>query len=339
MGESLSAENQVPKTTVTVPKPPAWYRRVLAFRESTILVPLLLMIVIVGIINPVFFSYYNFISVARAVSLTAIVAMGMTFVLVARELDLSVGSILGLSSVTAGWVLVRGAPILVGILVGVFTGVLLGFANGLMIIRLRIPSLIVTLGTMYAARGCVYVITSGRPIYPMPQALQDIGVGKIAGVPNAVYVLIVIAVLAHFILTRTVFGREVRAIGGNPEAARVTGINTDRVRLAVFLMTGFCSGIAGVLLLGRLNSAEPGAGVALEMTVIASTIIGGTSLFGGYGTIPGTVIGTILTGIMVSALVLLHIPAYYEQIVVGIIIIVAVTMDQYQRRRLLRSAS
>jgi ribose/xylose/arabinose/galactoside ABC-type transport system permease subunit len=338
MDESFSTGNEASRTA-TLPKRQPWYRRVLAFRESTILVPLLLLILIVGIINPVFFSYYNFISVARAVSLTAIVAMGMTFVLVARELDLSVGSILGLSSVAAGWALVRGAPIGVGILVGVLTGVFIGFLNGLMVVRLQIPSLIVTLGTMYAARGCVYVITMGRPIYPMPQALQDIGVGKIAGIPNAVYILAVLALLAHFILTRTVFGREVRAIGGNPEAARVTGINTNRVRLAVFLMTGFVSGVAGVLMLGRLNSAEPGAGVALEMTVIASTIIGGTSLFGGYGTIPGTVIGTILTGILVSALILLRIPAYYEQIVIGIIIIVAVTLDQYQRRRIMRSAT
>ena len=314
----------------------AW--KLMSFRESTILLPMLLLIVIVGIINPVFFSYYNFISVARAVSLTAIVAMGMTFVLTAREIDLSVGSILGLSSVTTGWALVHGAPVPVGIVVGICTGLLLGFLNGFMTVRLGIPSLIVTLGTMYAGRGFVYVITMGRPIYPMPQALQDIGVGKIGPVPNAVYVLVVIALIAHFLLTRTVFGREVRAVGGNPEAARVTGIGVDRVRLCVFLLTGITAGVAGVLMLGRLNSAEPGAGISLELTVIASTIIGGTSLFGGYGTIPGTLIGTVLTGILVSALVLLHIPAYYEQVVVGVIIILAVTMDQVQRRRLLRTA-
>jgi ribose/xylose/arabinose/galactoside ABC-type transport system permease subunit len=339
MGDSSNAGNQSQGSTRSSRTTPPWYRRALAFRESTILIPLLLLVAIVGIINPVFFSYYNFISVTRAVSLTAIVAMGMTFVLVAREIDLSVGSALGLSSVAAGWVLVHGAPIVVGIMAGVLTGLVIGFLNGLMTVRLRIPSLIVTLGTMYAGRGFVYVITMGRPIYPMPQALQDLGVGKIGLIPNAVYILAVLALLSHFMLTRTVFGREVRAVGGNPEAARVTGINIDRVRLSVFLLTGFCAGVAGVLMLGRLNSAEPGAGVSLELTVIASTIIGGTSLFGGYGTIPGTVIGTILTGILVSALVLLHIPAYYEQVVVGIIIIVAVTMDQYQRRRLMRSAS
>lgn len=339
MSERSDAGNRSQGSAPTPRRAQPWYRRVLAFRESTILIPLLLLVVIVGIINPVFFSYYNFISVTRAVSLTAIVALGMTFVLVAREIDLSVGSALGLSSVAAGWVLVHGAPIAVGIITGVLTGLLVGFLNGLMTVRLRIPSLIVTLGTMYAGRGFVYVITMGHPIYPMPQALQDLGVGKIGAIPNAVYILAVLAVLSHFILKRTVFGREVRAVGGNPEAARVTGINIDRVRLSVFLLTGFCAGVAGVLMLGRLNSAEPGAGISLELTVIASTIIGGTSLFGGYGTIVGTVIGTILTGILVSALVLLHIPAYYEQVVVGIIIIVAVTMDQYQRRRILKSTS
>ena len=317
----------------------SWVRRVFSFRESTILVPLILIIVVVGLINPVFFSYYNFISVARAVSLTAIVAMGMTFILVAREIDLSVGSILGLASCTTGLVLVHGAPVPVGIIVGISTGLVVGLLNGLMTVRLRIPSFIVTLGMMYVGRGAVYVITMGRPIYPMPQAMQDIGVGKIGLIPNAVYILAVLAVLSHFILNRTVFGREVRAVGGNPEAARVTGINSDRVRILVFLFTGFCAGVAGVLILGRLNSAEPGAGVALELTVIASTIIGGTSMFGGYGTIIGTIIGTILTGILVSALVLLHIPAYYEQVVVGIIIIFAVTLDQYQRRRITSSAT
>jgi ribose transport system permease protein len=239
--------------------------------------------------------------------------------------------------VIAGLVLVKGAPLIVGILAGVLTGLFMGMLNGLMTIRLRIPSLIVTLGTLYAGRGMVYVITQGMPIYPMPQGLQDLGVGKIAGIPNAVYILVVMAILAHFILTRTVYGREVRAVGGNPEAARVTGINVDRVRMSVFLLTGLCAGIAGVLMLGRLNSAEPGAGEALELTVIASTIIGGTSLFGGWGTIAGTIIGTALTGVLVNALVLLRVPAYWEKVVVGAIIIAAVTLDQYQRRQILRS--
>jgi ribose transport system permease protein len=225
----------------------------------------------------------------------------------------------------------------VGIVSGILTGVIIGFLNGLMTVRLRIPSLIVTLGTLYAARGLVYVTTMGMPIYPMPKTLQDIGVGKIAGIPNAAYILLVLAVLMHFIMTRTVYGREVRAVGGNREAARVTGINVDRVRLTVFVLTGLCAGIAGVLMLGRLNSAEPGAGEALEMTVIASTIIGGTSMFGGSGTIPGTIIGAALTGVLVSALVLLNVPAYWEKVVVGVIIIMAVTIDQYQRRQLLSS--
>ncbi len=330
MPEGIATEKRASKS---------WLRWIFSFRESTILMPLILIVVVVGLINPVFFSYYNFISIARAVSLTAIVAMGMTFILVAREIDLSVGSILGLASCTTGLALVHGAPVPVGILVGLGTGLLMGFLNGLMTVRLRIPSFIVTLGTMYVGRGLVYVITMGRPIYPMPQAMQDIGVGKIGPIPNAVYILVVLAIFSAFILNRTVFGREVRAVGGNAEAARLTGINSDRVRLLVFVFTGFCAGIAGVLMLGRLNSAEPGAGVALEMTVIASTIIGGTSMFGGYGTIVGTVIGTILTGILVSALVLLRIPAYYEQVVVGVIIIFAVTLDQYQRRRMMRSVS
>lgn len=314
-----------------------WLRWLLHFRESTTLIPLLIICTVVTLYNPVFLSYYNFISISRAISLTAIVALGMTFVLVARELDLSVGSILGLSGVIAGLVLVKGAPLIVGILAGVLTGLFMGMLNGLMTIRLRIPSLIVTLGTLYAGRGMVYVITQGMPIYPMPQGLQDLGVGKIAGIPNAVYILVVMAILAHFILTRTVYGREVRAVGGNPEAARVTGINVDRVRMSVFLLTGLCAGIAGVLMLGRLNSAEPGAGEALELTVIASTIIGGTSLFGGWGTIAGTIIGTALTGVLVNALVLLRVPAYWEKVVVGAIIIAAVTLDQYQRRQILRS--
>jgi ribose/xylose/arabinose/galactoside ABC-type transport system permease subunit len=339
MSESYTKDTSASGRLANIREPIPWYRRALAIRELTILIPLLLLVAIVSIINPVFFSYYNFISVTRAVSLTGIVAMGMTFILVARELDLSVGSVLGLASVMTGLALVNGAPIWAGILAGLATGLGIGFMNGLMTIRLRIPSLIVTLGTMYIARGCVYVITMGRPIYPMPQIMQDIGTGKVLGIPNAVYMLAIIAIICHFMLTRTVFGREVRSIGGNPEAARVTGINSDRVRLSVFMMSGLLAGLAGILMLGRLNSAEPGAGEALEMTVIASTIIGGTSLFGGYGTIPGTIIGTILTGILVSALVLLHIPAYYERIVIGIIIIVAVTLDQYQRRKLLQMSS
>jgi ribose/xylose/arabinose/galactoside ABC-type transport system permease subunit len=335
MSESLSQSNLVvpaPQSKLT-----SLAHRLLSVREATILVPLLVIVVGVSLYNPVFISYYNFISITRAVALTAIVTLGMTFVLTARELDLSVGSILGLSGVTTGWVLVRGAPIPLGILVGICTGLFIGFVNGLLTVRLKIPSLIVTLGTLYAARGLVYVITMGSPIYPMPKELQEIGVGKLLGVPNAAYILLVLAVLAHIVLTRTVYGREVRAVGGNREAARVTGINVDRVRLSVFVLSGLCAGIAGVLMLGRLNSAEPGAGEAWELTVIASTIIGGTSMFGGYGTIPGSIIGATLTGVLVSALVLLSVPAYWEKVVVGVIIILAVTLDHYQRRTLSRS--
>ena len=323
--------------------PPIWrsridaaFDKVLQIRELTTLVPLLLICIGVSLYNPVFLSYYNFISIARAVALTAIVALGMTYVLIAKEIDLSVGSTLGLAGVTAGWLLVRGAPIWLGIVAGLLTGLAVGLLNGVLIVRLRIPSMIVTLGTMYMGRGLIYVITMGSPIYPMPAQLQEIGVGKIAGIPNAVYILAVMAIFAHFILRRTIYGREVQAVGGDVEASRVTGIDVNRVRVSVFVVAGFCAGVAGVLMLGRLNSAEPGAGFNQEMIVIASTIIGGTSMAGGSGTIVGTLIGSALTGVLVSALVLLGIPSYWEKVVVGAIIILAVTIDYYQRRKLLR---
>ena len=310
--------------------------RVLQVRELTTLVPLLLVCIGVSLYNPVFLSYYNFISIARAVALTAIMTLGMTYVLIAKEIDLSVGSTLGLSGVMAGSLLVRGAPIWAGIVAGLLTGLVVGTLNGVMVVRLKIPSMIVTLGTMYMGRGLIYVITMGSPIYPMPAQLQEIGVGKIAGIPNAVYILVVMAVFAHFVLRRTIYGREVQAVGGDVEASRVTGIDVDRVRMSVFAVAGLCAGIAGVLMLGRLNSAEPGAGLNQEMIVIASTIIGGTSMFGGSGTIVGSMIGAALTGVLVSALVLLGIPAYWEKVVIGAIIILAVTIDYYQRRKLLR---
>lgn len=311
-------------------------RRIISYlvrsREIGVLIPLVAICVIVGIVNPIFFSFYNLISISRSISLTTIIAVAMTFVLVGREIDLSVGSIVGLSGVVCGLMLVHNLPVPLAIVGGIVTGTLVGLMNGLIAVRFSIPSFIVTLGMLYAARGVVHVTTIGRPIYPLPKAFYFPGQGTILGIPFVVYVAIAFAVVGHFFLSKTIYGRHVYAVGGDIETALRAGINVNRIRVSTLVLTGFAAGVAGVLLASRLSSAQPAAGEQWELQVIASVFIGGTSLAGGSGTILGTVIGTALVGILSNVMVLMRISTYWQNIVVGAILVLAVASDQIRRR-------
>jgi ribose/xylose/arabinose/galactoside ABC-type transport system permease subunit len=302
--------------------------------ESSILITLVIICVVTTLINPSFVMYDNIVDILRSIAFTVIVAVGMTFVITSAGLDLSVGSLLGLCGMIAGWAMVSGLAVPIAIFLGILTGALMGLLNGFVIVRFGIPPLIVTLGTMYIARGIIYVISKGTPFYPFPDAFNQIGQGTLNGIPYSIFIAAAVLVAGWFLLRYTTFGRRVLAVGGNEEAARVSGINIGRVKLMVYLICGVTAAITGILIASRLSSAQANSGTGWEITVIAAVIIGGTSLFGGSGTIVGTLIGASIMNVLTNAMVLMRISVYWQNIIVGAIIIVAVGFDTYRRKRI-----
>lgn len=306
-------------------------KKILQNREIGILIPLILICMITSLINPAFLNIGNIVDVLRSISLTVIVAVGMTFVLISAGLDLSVGSVVGLSGMITGWGLVNGVPIPVSIIFGMIAGIIVGYANGFIIVRFKIPPLIVTLGMMYIARGVVYVISKGRPFYPFPDSFKQIGQGALLGIPYSIYIALVIIIIGHFMLNYTTFGRSVMAIGGNEETARTSGINITKTKVLIYCIVSALSAVSGILMASRLSSSQANAGNGWELTVIASVIIGGTSMFGGAGSVIGTVIGASIMAVLTNAMVLMKVSVYWQNIVVGAIIILAVGIDTYRR--------
>ena len=301
---------------------------------SGMLMFLVVLSVGVGIINPAFWNFMNLINIIRSISFLTIAALGMTFVLIGGGLDLSIGSVIGLGGMVTGLSLQAGIPVPVSCLIGLATGASVGLFNGLVVTRAKIPPLIVTLGSLYMARGVVLVLTKGRPIYPFPDSFNALGTGALWGIPFSVLILILLSVIAHVVLSRTVYGRSVYAIGGNEETARNAGISVDLIKVVSYVTVGFLAALTGILMSARMNSAVPNSGEGWELKVIASVIIGGTSMFGGVGTIGGTIVGASVMSVMSTAMVLLHISAYWQNIVVGAIIILAVGIDQSNRSNL-----
>jgi ribose/xylose/arabinose/galactoside ABC-type transport system permease subunit len=217
------------------------------------------------------------------------------------------------------------------IVVGLVTGAAGGLLNALIIVRLSIPPLITTLGTLYMARGLVLVITRGTPIYPLPDAFSELGNGDLAGIPSVVIVAFIVSLAGAWILKHTVFGREVYAIGGNEETARFSGISVQRVKTMIYILVTAMAALSGVLMTARLGSAQPGIGDGYEMQVITAVIIGGTSLSGGSGTILGTVLGALFMSVLANGMNLIGVSVYWQKFVMGAIIIIAVGTDHYRR--------
>lgn len=329
----METDKEKARKTGNSPKKSNVFLRIIRTRESGIAIPLILLIIITGSINPVFFDIENVINVLRQISFVFIIGIMMTYVLIGAGLDLSVGSVLALGGVICGLALLAHFPIWVSIILGCLAGTAVGLFNGIVITRFKIPSLIVTLGMMYFARGVVQVLTRGNPVYPLPDNFNFLGQGFIAGIPVVVIVAAVLGVIAHIVLRYTAFGRALYAVGGNTETARLSGINVNVVLTWVYVLCGLAAGLTGVLTSARLASALANAGTGMELQVIAACIIGGTSMFGGAGSILGTLIGAAFMSIIANGMILLKISIYYQSMVIGAIIILAVGLDQYSRKR------
>lgn len=310
------------------------FGRILKIKEVSILIPLIAICVVTTIGNNAFLYPENIISLLRSVALTTIGALGMSFVLATGAFDLSVGSTYAFGAIIAGRCMVEaGMPWPVAFAIGLAVGALVGLANGLIITKLSIPPLITTLGMQYVIRGIINVMTHGSAVTGFPEGFKILGGGKIGEVPISVFIALGIVILCFYIFKYTVYGRQILAVGGNKETARVSGINVQKIEISSYVVAGIAAALVGLLTASRLATAQSNAGDGWEMTLIASAVIGGTSLFGGNFTAIGTVIGVGIMEVLTVATTLLKVDTYYQKIIVGVIIILAVGIDMAQRKR------
>jgi ribose transport system permease protein/inositol transport system permease protein len=312
---------------------------------------LLLLMIVFAALHPNFLTENNLLNVLRQVSFAGIVAVGMTFVILTAGIDLSVGALLAFAGMVAAYVskggladrfavgdsVDAGNPWFLALLAALAVGIVAGSAQGFTISKLKVPPFVVTLGGFMAFRGLTLLVSSGGPISGFDADYNWWGQGKVdfivvSDVPVPAIIFVVVAVIAAIVLRYMRFGQHVYATGGNALAAKLNGVSTDRVIFSVYVIVGFMCGLAAFLLSARLSSAEAVAGLGLELTVIASVVIGGTSLFGGVGGIGGTVVGVLLIGVLTNGLVLLNVPSFIQQIIVGLILIAAVAFDQFANR-------
>jgi inositol transport system permease protein len=317
------------------------------------LIFLAVLMAVFTILQPRFLSADNLFNVMRQISITGLIAIGMTFVILTGGIDLSVGSLLALAGIAAAVVAkggnqntlslsaeeAAGYGVVAAIAVAILVGLAGGFLQGFMITRLGVPAFVVTLGGLSAFRGGTLLLSGGGPISGFDDAYKWWGQGRIfqtetfPGIPIPVLIFLGFALLAHIVLRYTRYGRHIYAIGGNREAARLSGLNVTMLTLSVYVIVGFFAGLGGFVLSSRLGASEAVAGIGYELTVIASVVIGGTSLFGGEGNVIGTVIGSILIGVLTNGLVLMNVSPYVQQIIIGIIIVLAVAFDRYVKSR------
>ena len=310
------------------------------------LIFLLLLMAVFAVVEPRFLTPVNLFNIARQVSVTGLLAIGMTFVILTAGIDLSIGSMLAFAGLVAAAIAKGGLSdrFTVGddaigygwplaALGAIAVGVICGYLQGFAITRLKVPPFVVTLGGMSVFRGAALLFAAGGPISGFDEGYAWWGQGKIGQVPVPVIIFLICAIAAHVMLTYSRFGRRVYAVGGNPEAARLSGLNVNAIICTVYVIMGFFAGLCSFVLSARLNSAEAVAGTGYELTVIASVVIGGTSLFGGVGTIFGTVIGSLLIGVLLNGLVILNVSSYIQQIIIGVIIVLAVAFDTYAKSR------
>lgn len=318
----------------------SWFsgeRRKQILQEYGIVFAFILIVAVLTVSNEFFLTAGNISNVLLQTSINGILAIGMTFVILTRGIDLSVGSVVALSgivaasfattSATAG---VAGAPFspLLVLPIGILVGVACGLLVGVIVSRFAVPAFVATLGMLSAARGLTLIYGGGKPVPALTTDFRWIGTGNIMGIPMPVVILLVVFAISWWILNRTRFGRYIYAVGGNPHAAKTSGINVSRIRSSVYVISGALAGLAGMILAARTGSALPQAGIAYELDAIAAVVIGGTSLSGGVGRITGTLIGALIIGVMNNGLDLMGIQSYYQQVLKGALIVGAVMLDQ-----------
>ncbi len=314
--------------------PAARTKKILAAREAGLAGVLILVVLFLSWRSQYFFTTDNLIVVARQASLSLIIAVGMTFVILTGGIDLSVGSTVALVSILTGEFMVNlQLPVVLAAALALVCGLLVGLVNGVLVGTTPIPAFVVTLGMLAVARGLALGITQGQSISGMPSDFLVLGQGSLAGIPIPVWIAAVVAVLAHLVLSRTRFGRNVYFIGSNEQAAVLSGIRVRRTKIAIFVIAAGLAALEAIIETSRLSVGQPSAGSGYELVAIGAVVIGGASLFGGEGSILGTVLGTCLLALIQNGLILLGISAYWQQVFSGTIIVAAVGLNIWRQRR------
>ncbi|WP_027059569.1 ABC transporter permease [Mesorhizobium loti] len=312
-------------------------------------IALIAVLVFFSIAAPNFLSAANLILMAKHVALNAFLAMGMTFVIITGGIDLSVGSIVGLCGMVAGYLVLNGIDLQIGYtiyfnvveiaLITLLVGILIGAVNGLLITRLNVAPFIATLGVLYVARGMALLSSDGRTfpnLIGKPElgttGFGFLGAGRLAGLPVSIWMLIVVALGATYLARYTPLGRHIFAVGGNERAARISGVRVNMVKMFVYMFSGFCAAIVGLIISSELMASHPATGESFELNAIAAAVLGGTSMSGGRGTIGGTIVGAFVIGILSDGLVMMGVSSFWQMVIKGLVIIVAVVVDQAQRR-------
>ena len=288
----------------------------------------LLLCVIIAFVTPRFLTLSNLSNVFTQVSVNAIIAVGMTFVILNNGIDLSVGSILAITGAVAAYLMKSTGNILISIVISLVLGTTIGLLNGLLITKGRLQAFIATLATMTIFRGVTYVFTKGNPISGLDTNFTFLANNKIIGIPLPVVFMIIILAIAFYLLNETRFGRYVYALGGNEDSARLSGISTDKIRTIVYGISGFTAAVSAIIVTSRIGSASPNAGTGFELDAIAAVVLGGTSLSGGEGSIIGTIIGAMIIGVLNNGLNLMNVNPFYQSIVKGAVILLAVLLDK-----------
>src|SRR6201996_254099 len=314
------------------------------FRKYGIFLVFIVMIIVASLLSPAFVSTTNLINIVRQMSVVGLIALGVTGIIVSAGIDLSSGSVVGLTAGVAAS-LARSPdntsafypglhlPLIVPVVAACLVGALVGLINGTLVAKTRIPPFIATLGTFTAIRGAANLYTGGRPISDLTDAYDFIGQGDVFGVPVPIIILVVMAVVTHILYAHTKFGKYIYAIGGNEQAARGSGIDAARYKMLIYVYASLLAGLAGLVVSSRIGSGQPGLGVGYELDAIAAAVIGGTSLSaGGIGTVAGTIVGALIIGVLNNTLDLMNVSAFWQQIVKGCIIVGAVILDQLKNR-------
>lgn len=302
-----------------------------SLRRYGLVFSFLLLCLALTLLSDRFLTPSNLLNVLRQATINGIIAVGMTYVILTAGIDLSVGSVVALSTVVAASLMQSGLPVAVGVLAGLALGALLGLVNGLVIARARIPPFVATLGMMTVARGLALTFTQGRPITGLPAGFTFIGAGFVGPIPMPIVIFLAVFAIGYFVLNRTVLGESIYALGNNPVAARLTGIRTARITTLVYMISGALAALAGQILVARLNSAQPTAGTGFEFDAIAAVVVGGTSFAGGEGGLFGTLIGVLIIQVLNNGLNLLNVSSLWEGVVKGVVIALALLLHRAAR--------
>ena len=299
------------------------------FRQASVLIGGVALFAVFSVLTSSFYQPANLIDITLQSAINAVIAVGMTLVIITRGIDLSVGSVVGLSSMVASDVMNQN--LYLGIAAGLGVGLACGALNGVLIAKLKLPDFIVTLGTLSIFRGAALIYTNGQPIYGLPPEFRDVFAGQAFGVPTPVLLAVAIAAAAFFLVRFTALGEQIVAVGGNEEAARLSGISIDRVKITVYTLSGVLSSLAGFVLIARIGAAEPIGGTGFELQAIGSAVIGGASLFGGVGNPLGSLIGALTLGGLQNGLTLMNVPSFWQYVASGAVVILAVYVDRLAR--------